>query len=406
MYIARAIEKIILDTSKYYPVILVTGPRQVGKTTMLRHLVEDTHQYISMDDILQRRILSGDPLLFFKNNPGPLILDEIQYVPEAFQTIKHIVDEFNKAGLYYLTGSQSFHLMQNVSETLAGRIAILPLQGLSLREIFGVNFLDAFIPSQSYFSKRSKTIHEYSDLWYHIHRGSMPKLVKEKEMDWDLYYRSYIQTYIERDIRQLTQIADEKLFMDFMIALAARSGSLLNYQAIAKDLGTSAETIKRWTSILETSAVIYLLYPYSNNYLKRAIKTPKVYFLDTGLLAYLTRWLTPETLKNGAVAGSVFETFVISEIIKSFLNTGQGNPPLYFYRDKDGKEIDLIIEHGHDLYPVEIKMTANPSKRMGTNFSVLKKIPNANLMPGIILCQYKKLTWLSEDIVAVPIDYI
>ncbi|NLJ71225.1 MAG: ATP-binding protein [Clostridiaceae bacterium] len=406
MYLNRTIEKILAKTSKHYPVILVTGPRQVGKTTVLQEFAKDSHQYITMDNLLQRGLLETDPYLFFKNNQGPLILDEIQYVPGSFQTIKEKVDENGQSGFYLLTGSQSFHLMKNVSETLAGRIAIFQLQGLSLRERYVIDFYDSFIPNESYILNRKRELKSYSDLWNCIHRGSMPKLVTTPDMDWDIYYQSYIQTYIERDVRQLTQIGDEKSFMNFMISLAARSAEILNYQSIAKDIGVSSDTIKRWTSILETSGIIYLLYPYSNNHLKRVIKTPKVYFMDTGLLAYLTRWLTAETLQVGAVSGNVYETFVIVEIIKSFLNVGNSRPPIYYYRDRDGREIDLIIEDGHDIYPVEIKKTAKPEAKMAKNFSVLQGIPNKNLKTGVIICQYDQLTWLKDDLLALPIEYI
>lgn len=406
MYINRAIEKVLKKTMNHYPVILVTGPRQVGKTTLLTETAKDTHSYVTMDDLIQRSSLKEDPLLFFKNNDGPLILDEIQYVPESFRTIKYKVDQNELKGYYLLTGSQSFNLMQNVSETLAGRIAILPFQGFSLREYFEIDFDEAFIPSKEYIAKRKKSLKSYTNLWYFIHRGYMPKLLLNPEMDWNIYYQSYVQTYIERDVRQLTQVGDEKIFMDFMISIAARSGELLNYNSIAKDIGVSIDTVKRWTSILETSGVIYLLYPYSNNHLKRAIKTPKVYFADTGLLAYLTRWLTEDTLKNGASAGKVFETFIISEIIKSFLNAGISRPGLYFYRDRDQKEIDLIIEDGRDIYPVEIKMTAKPDIKMAKSFNLLKDIPGVNLKEGVIICQYDKVHWLKENLVALPIEYI
>ena len=406
MYIKRAIENILKKTIEHYPVLLITGPRQVGKTTLLKEVALESHMYVTMDDLLQRKILEEDPHLFFKNNEGPLILDEIQYVPEAFQTIKYKVDELGKAGYYLLTGSQTFSLMENISESLAGRIAIFPLQGLSLREYFEIDFYDAFIPNENYLSSRKKHLKNYSDLWYFIHRGSMPKLLTNQEMDWEIYYRSYVQTYIERDVRQLSQVGDEKIFMEFMISLAARSGELMNYSAVAKDIGISLDTVKRWTSILETSGIIYLLYPYSNNHLKRAIKTPKIYFMDTGLLAYLTRWLTKETLQNGAAAGNIFETFVISEIVKSFLNAGKSRPNLYYYRDRDQKEIDIIIEDGRDVYPVEIKMTGRPEVKMAKHFSVLKGIPDINIKEGVIICQYDNLLWLRDDLLAIPVEYI
>ncbi len=406
MYLKRAIEDKLKETIKHYPVILVTGPRQVGKTTLLKEISKDTHKYITMDDLMQRKLLDEDSNLFFKNNSSALLLDEIQYVPDAFQAIKLKVDDHGKQGYYLLTGSQSFSLMEHVSESLAGRIAIFQLQGLSLREIFNAEFNKCFIPNEEYFSEREKSLSVYEDIWSYIHRGYMPKLNINEDMDWNIYYQSYVQTYIERDVRQITKVGDEKTFMDFMISIASRSGELLNYNAIAKDIGVSLDTVKRWTSILETSGIIYLLYPYSNNHLKRAIKTPKVYFMDTGLLCYLTRWLTKETLQFGAAAGNVFETFVISEIIKSYYNAGISKPSLYFYRDRDQKEIDLIIEHGKDLYPIEIKMTGKPEAKMAKNFSILKNLSNMNVKAGVILCQYDKKIWLKDDLISVPIEYL
>ncbi len=406
MYLKRAIEDKLKETMQHYPVILVTGPRQVGKTTLLKEISKSTHQYITMDDLIQRQLLEEDPNLFFKNNDKELLLDEIQYVPKAFQAIKYRVDDIRKSGFYLLTGSQSFYLMEHVSESLAGRMAIFPLQGLSLREILQIEFNESFIPNEKYVSNREKSLKAYEDIWSFIHRGYMPKLAINKDMDWNIYYQSFVQTYIERDVRQLTQVGDEKAFMNFIVSLASRSGELLNYNAVSKDIGVSLDTVKRWTSILETSGIIYLLYPYSNNHLKRAIKTPKVYFMDTGLLAYLTRWLTKETLQFGAAAGNVFETFVISEIIKSFYNVGISKPNLYFYRDRDQKEIDLIIEDGQDLYPIEIKMTGKPEAKMAKYFSILKELPNVNVKPGVILCQYDKKIWLKEDLLALPIEYI
>lgn len=406
MYLKRAIEKVIKKSMKHFPVVLITGPRQVGKTTLLREITVESHKYVTMDDYIQLGLLRDDPLLFFKNNDTPLVLDEIQYAPEAFRTIKLKADEQKKSGYYLLTGSQSFSLMKNVSESLAGRVAILELQGLSMRERLKINFADAFVPSDDYISSRKRALKPYADLWKRIHRGSMPALAVDSQMDWNLFYQSYVQTYIERDVRQLTQVGDEKLFMDFLVSVAARSGELLNYQAIAKNIGVSADTVKRWTSILETSGIIYLLSPYGGNHLKRAIKTPKVYFTDTGLLCYLTRWLTPETLQNGAFAGHAFETFVVTEVLKSFLNAGINRPDIYFYRDKDGCEIDLIIENGRDVYPLEIKMTASPHKSMAKNFGALKKIPNINLKRGTIICQYSELLYLKDDLAALPIEYI
>lgn len=406
MYIKRAIEPVILKILDQFPVILLTGPRQVGKTTVLKELLGDDYQYVTLDDFTERQSLQNDPRLFFANHSGPIILDEIQYVPESFSFIKLLADQQQKAGQFVLTGSQAFQLMQNVSESLAGRIAILEMKGLSLREKHNVSITDPFIPTKEYIDTREKEIKDYPDIWSTIHRGDMPRLKSHPEIDWEIYYSSYVKTYIERDVRQIVNIDNESLFMQFMTSVASRSGELLNYQSIAKDIGVSIETVKRWISILETSGIIYLLKPYANNHLKRVLKTPKLYFLDTGLLAYLTKWPTPETLASGATAGNVFETFVISEIIKSYLNAGKIDLPLYYYRDRDKKEIDLLIEYGDSLYPIEIKHTANPQIRMGNNFSILDQIANKKRENGTIICRYPRKYWLAEDLIALPIEYI
>lgn len=406
MYHNRAIEGIVKEIKNQFPILLLTGQRQVGKTTLLNEFFGDKYTYLTMDDIIVRSEIRKDPALFFKNNPGNLILDEIQYTPEIFPYLKMEVDRNKVDGQYLMTGSQVFSLMKGVSESLAGRVGILELQGVSLRERYEIQFNEPFIPNEGYIKNREKHLVTYKDIWDVIHRGCMPRLVYNERIDWNVYYNSYAQTYIERDVRNLTQVADENAFLMFLASIAARSGELINFNSIAQDIGVSNETIKRWTSILETSRVIYLLRPYYNNHLKRAVKTPKVYFLDTGLASYLTRWPNASTLQTGAAAGNIFETFIIGEIIKSFINAGKVNLPIYFYRDKDGKEIDLIIEVGDELYPIEVKMSASPHINMGKNFKVLEKVKNKKIMPGIILCQYDRKTWLDNDLIALPIDYI
>lgn len=406
MYIKRAIENIIKSTLEQFPIILLSGPRQVGKTTVLKEILNSNYGYITMDDLFLRNQIIEDTELFFKNNPGSLILDEIQYVTEVFPYLKKLVDENNVNGKFILTGSQSFKMMKGISESLAGRVGILELQGISLREKFSINFNEAFIPTEEYLSERKKHIVNYVNLWEIIHRGYMPKLISDENINWNIYYNSYVQTYIERDIRELTQVANINLFYKFLVSIASRSGELLNYQSIAKDLGITIDTIKRWLSVLESSNIIYLLYPYHNNHLKRAIKTPKIYFLDTGLLSYLTNWPNAKTLSNSMISGNIFETFVISEIIKSYINTGNTRPPLYFYRDKDKKEIDLIIEVEDKLYPIEIKETTKPSLSMIKSFDILKNISDKKIEYKTIICRRDKLTYLSDDVISIPIEYI
>ena len=295
--------------------------------------------------------------------------------------------------------------MKNVSETLAGRMAVIELSGLSLREIYGVNFFEPFIPDEQYIEKRKNYLLDYNNLWETIHRGMMPELQNSK-INWERYYSSYIKTYLERDVRQLINVTNELKFIKFLTSLAVRCGELLNVNAIANEVETSADTIKRWISVLQSSGIIFLLEPYSNNVLKRAIKTPKVYFYDSGLVCYLARWISSDAAKVGAQAGNIFENFVVSEIVKSHINAGKTINSIYFYRDRDQREIDLVIEEDGKLYPIEIKMSGNPTKAMGRHFSALDNIPNKERMNGIILCLYDKKTYLSENIISLPITYI
>lgn len=346
------------------------------------------------------------------NYSGKLILDEIQYAPGLFSSLKWEIDKQKQNGQFLLSGSQAFQLMQSVSESLAGRIVILKLQGFSLREIHQVAFYRAFVPDDAYLHDREAQLKPYPNIWQTIHQGYMPRLY-EQETNWDIYYASYVATYIERDVRQLTNVTNSSDFMRFMVAVAARSGELLNYSNVSQEVGVSLDTVKRWLTILQTSGIVYLLQPYSNNHLKRIIKTPKIFMLDTGLMAFLTKWLTPETIQQGAKSGQFFETFVVSEIIKSYYNQGIIEPPLYFYRDTNQKEIDLIIADGNTLYPVEIKTTATPTKKMAKSFEVLKNSLNRNtqnneiyLGKGVIINQYPEKYWLAEDLVALPVNYI
>ncbi|UKH18217.1 ATP-binding protein [Actinobacillus pleuropneumoniae] len=402
----RQMKPLIEALIKQFPAVLVTGPRQVGKSTLLQYISED-YQSVTFDDPMVLSMTKNDPSLFMLNYSGKLILDEVQYVPELFSSLKLAMDKQKTSGLYLLSGSQAFHLMQNVTESLAGRVAVLKLQGFSLREIQQLDFSLPFIPNQDYLSAREKIAQSIENIWTIIHQGYMPRLY-EQETNWEIYYASYVSTYIERDVRSLTNVSSITDFTCFMVAIAARSGELLNYSNVAQEVGVSVDTIKRWTTILETSGIIYLLKPYSNNHLKRAIKTPKVYMLDTGLMAWLTKWLTPETISKGVKNGQFFETFVVSEIIKSFYNKGI-EPPIYFYRDTNQKEIDLLIEYDRTLYPVEIKTSASPDKKMVKSFGILKdNLPESEIKigTGVIINQYPQRLWLAEDLIALPVWYI
>ena len=321
MYIPRHAEATVEKLSKMFGAILVAGPRQVGKTTMLRKLTQDIN-YATMDDVILLTSAREESGTFFKDNPPPVFVDEIQKAPELFPYIKMIIDRDHKKGQFYMCGSQQFRMMKNVSESLAGRIGLVTLLGFSMRETHSVGFDAPFIPTDEYFSERRK--HQspvsYDEVWPTIHRGSMPELCENPDYDWQIFYGAYVRTYIERDVRELSEIGDTVKFTKFMTAAAASTGQLLNLSSLARDVGISQPTADRWMSILVASNIVYLLQPYYNNVAKRAVKTPKLYFLDTGLAAYLTKWNTADVLKNGAMAGAFFESFVISEIIKSYYN--------------------------------------------------------------------------------------
>lgn len=414
MFITRHLQLILATLIDQFPSIMVTGARQVGKSTLLKYVAQSqdkAYQYITFDDPLQLAQATEEPMLFMLNHTGNLILDEVQYVPSLFPVLKLNIDEQKQNGQFLLSGSQAFSLMNRVNESLAGRVAVLRLLGLSLREILGIGFNQPFVPNQDYLTTRENELKPIEDsgksLWQLIHQGQMPRLY-EQETNWDIYYASYVSTYLERDVRQIANINDLNDFTRFMISVASRSGEILNYSNIAQEVGVSVETIRRWIAILQASGIVYLLQPYHHNHLKRAIKTPKLYMLDTGLMAYLTKWLTVDTLQRGAKSGQFLETFVVAEIIKSFFNQGI-EPPIYYYRDTNQKEIDVIIEQDGVVYPIEIKSTANPDKKMGNAFKTLRdQLPENEIKvgTGIIINQYPKKMWLTTELVALPISYL
>ena len=406
-YIKRHAERTVEKLSKMFGAVLVAGPRQVGKTTMLREITKNIG-YVTLDDKIVRASAVEQSGTFFKDNPPPVFVDEIQKAPELFEQIKMFIDRDKKKGQFFMCGSQQFKMMKGVSESLAGRIGLVTLLGFSLREKCGIEYDAPFIPTEEYFSKRKNNLVDisYDSVWETIHRGSMPELSLSSDFDWQMFYGAYVRTYIERDVRDLSDIGDEVKFTRFMTVVAASTGQLLNLASMARDVGISQPTAERWLSILVASNLVYLLQPYSNNITKRAIKTPKLYFLDTGLAAYLTRWNTVDVLKNGAMAGAFFESFVISEIIKSYYNNGILELPLYFYRDKDMNEIDLLIEDSGILYPLEMKKHADPDKKDIDAFSLLDKIPNIKRGSGGVICLYDKLVTLKGDDRVIPINYL
>lgn len=396
VYIKRTAEKVIEKIVSTFKIALVTGPRQVGKSTLLKELYGAEYEYITFDDINELQLATSDPKLFFINHPGKLIIDEVQLCPEIFSELKRIVDSTDEVGQFILTGSQTFALMQNVSESLAGRVGIMELKPLSTQEIIGHSQNNAFVPSTTLIHDSHSELN-YSQLWEIIHRGSLPELYRRPEMDWEMYYSSYLTTFIQRDVRQLIAIQDLNLFNRFISILAARTSQEVNYANIAQEVGVDQKTVKAWIGILEASGMIYIIPTFSNNQLKRVTKAPVLYFFDTGLVAYLGRWTTAKTLQNGAFAGAILENYCVSEIIKSYSNQGSSHYPIYFYRDKDKKEIDLIIEDSGVLYPIEIKHTASPNIKMTKHMSILDKAEGYEVGLKTILAQVERNYLLAED---------
>ena len=398
--IKREIGEKFKSLSKNRKVLLITGARQVGKSTFVKSMKEKDRTYITLDDLALRELAQKDPKLFLMNYPGKIIIDEVQYAPKLFSYIKMDVDNTNEYGKYWLTGSQRFELMKNVDESLAGRVSILEMSTLSYAEINSFKS-KIFNPTNIRFDVKI----DPNKIFEQIFKGGMPEYISNN-IDRNQFFNDYITTYIERDVRQLTQVGDLMRFRKFLIAVASRNGEVLNYNSLSEDADIDVTTVKRWISILEASDIIYLLQPYSNNKLKRAIKSPKIIFLDTGLCAYLCGWNSKETLENSSTSGHFLETFVISELIKNKRNNAQTlNYEIYFYRDKDKKEIDLIIELDNVIYPFEIKKTANPEISMLKNFEILEH-KNLNVGNGGLLCFYPDILPLNEKNKSYPISVI
>jgi uncharacterized protein len=407
MTLPRTLATTVADAAALFPVILVTGPRQVGKTTLLTACSGPERRAVSLDDMTARALAQSDPALFLETYPPPVIIDEVQYAPELFSAIKAHVDRARQPGAFWLTGSQKFHLMQGVSETLAGRIAILDLLGLSRAELIGhAKQILPFVPTPAWLAAaraRQPPPLGLRDLYHAIWTGSFPQFALSDGRMRDLFFRSYVQTYIERDVRALSRVGDALAFARLLRAAAARTGQLINYADMARDVDVDLKTVKAWLSILETSGLITLLQPYHNNVTNRLVKTPKLYFLDTGLCAYLTQWSSPEALEAGAMSGAIFETYVVGEILKSYWHRGQA-PLLYFYRDRDMREIDLLIAHDGRLHPVEIKKSANPAKTL-PGFQALAAL-SVDLGPGAVICLRDTDIPLSREVTAIPVSYL
>ena len=407
-YIKRNMEDIFLTLNKQYPAILVTGPRQAGKTTMLQKLIEVeecNRNYVSLDDLNDRALAKSDPTMFFQIHQPPILIDEIQYAPELFTYIKIHVDKYQRAGDFWMTGSQLFKLMDGVQESLAGRVALLHLSPLSQQEVYSGQ-AGAFTLNIDVLAERQQAVEPVlaPAVFDRLFLGGMPALVSKKYQERSIFYSSYISTYLERDVKDLSGSIDSLKFLNFITAAAARASQMVNYKGIADDCDIDQTTAKSWLRILETLGIIFYLYPYSNNALKRTVKTPKLYFYDTGLVCYLTKWSSAETAMNGAMNGALLENYTVSEIQKSYQNVGK-EPYLYYYRDKDAKEIDLIMEGDGRLHPIEIKKTATPEKKMISNFSVIEKSPLQRGI-GAVLCLSEKLGAFDKENLIVPISLI
>ena len=409
MYVAREMQDTVLSYLNQFKVVLVTGPRQVGKTTMLEHLIKTEgrgRRKVSLDDLMERELAKTDPKMFFQLHQPPLLIDEVQYAPELFPYIKILADTRRQPGDFWLTGSQMFKMMEGVQESLAGRVALLSMPPLSQSEIMGEPENTPFSLELSALADREKhrTILDTPEVFRHIFRGGMPTLVSGAYQDANIFYSSYIDTYLERDVRRLSNGIDSLKFLRFLRASAARASQQVNYKGISDDAEIDQATAKSWLRVLEALGVIFLLYPYSNNVLKRTVSTPKLYFYDTGLVCYLTRWSSAETAMEGAMSGALLENYAVLEIIKTYQNAGQ-EPYLYYYRDKDAREIDLILERDGKLFPVEIKKMASPPRKLTKVFELIEKSP-LQRGAGAVLCMADKLSAFDQDNLIIPISLI
>lgn len=396
----EAYEK-IKQINKTFRVLLVTGPRQVGKTTLLTEYIPNDMSYVTLDDIVLREQAKTNPKLFLQEHPWPLLIDEAQYAPELFPYIKIIVDKEKHRGMYWLTGSQQIKLMKNVQESLAGRVGIVKLNSLTYSEIVMNDSKEIFEPDN--IRKASKEI-DVNELYKKIFRGGMPELYDIADMDKKDFFYSYIETYLTKDVKDQLDILDTNLFKQFMVSVASRNGEQLNYSNISNEIGINDKTAKTWLNILVSSGIVYLLEPFMNTKLKRITHMPKIVFMDSGLCSYLAGWETARDLQLSEKSGHYLETYVVSEIIKSYNSVGI-DPKISYYRDKEKNEIDLIIEKNNKIYPFEIKKTANPTKSMIKNFDKLNNI-NKQIGPGGIICCYDELMHIDEKNYIIPISSV
>ncbi len=401
-YIPRDMEKVMSELTKEYSCILITGPRQVGKSTMLEH-IDGARNKVTLDDLQERNLAKNDPEMFLKLHKTPILIDEVQYAPELFSYIKIAIDNGAEPGSFWLTGSQSYKLMSLAQESLAGRIAILNLTTLSQHELYSNGELLPFTLSLDELKQREQLCEkaDVGSIFERIWQGGLPGLASGKYTNRDIYYSSYLQTYLSRDVKEEMPIKDDSKFIDFIRAVACRVGQELNVHSIATDVEVSDDTAKRWLGMLEKSEVIFYLHPYSNNLLKRVVKTPKLYFFDTGLVCYLTKYSNAEILQNSSINGAILENYIVAEIRKSYLNSGK-EIYMYYYRDKDQAEIDLILEYDGELHPIEIKKSSNPNSAMVKNFEILSK-SSLPVGLGAIVCMKDSITALDSKTLIIPV---
>ena len=403
-YIHSTLEQKIMDISRDYSCLLLIGPRQVGKTTMLEHLMKGSaRRKVTLDDAENRRLAQSDPALFLEMHPAPVLIDEVQYAPQLFSYIKISVDNGAAPGSYWLTGSQAFQMMELAQESLAGRTAIVHMSALSQSELYGDGTTEPLSINPEKLNHRKEHLSSCNsvEMFERIWSGGMPGHRSGRYTDRDVFYSSYIQTYINRDVSDMIPGVDKLLFADFIRAAACRVGQLLNTHDIAQDVGVSDDTAKRWLQVLEKSEVIFYLRPYSNNLLKRTVRTPKMYFFDTGLAAYLTKYASPEILMNGAINGAILENYTVAEIRKTWLNSAR-ECLMHYYRDRDTNEIDMVIEADGELHPLEIKKSTNPGTELASAFKVLDKgsVPRGT---GAILCLREEMSAIDRNTFILPI---